>query len=213
MVKPNTILLIDDNIEFLTTLELQLGSEGYRVFTAQNAQTGFEEIERCQPDLILIDWELPDMDGIELIKQIKLNPQHHDRYIIMITGRGGTKNIVQGLDAGANDYLHKLFEKEELMARIRCGMRIRELEQRIVEETKHSTMLEMAVSISDRIGNPIAAAKLYHHMLMEKTHISSNASVSDALKTIGQLLDEALSLINEYQSIKKPLQDFNQKPN
>jgi phosphoserine phosphatase RsbU/P len=200
----NTILIIDDNAEFVSLLQMQLEAEGYKVASALNPIIGWKEMERCHPDIILVDWEMPEMSGIELVRLIKADAVHRSRYIIMITGHSGTKNVVQGLDAGADDYLIKLFEFDELLARIRSGLRIRSLEERISEETRRLTMLEMALSVADKIGNPIAAAKLYQQLLMGNTGVAKLAEVLDALKTIGNLLDEALDLINKFQSIKTP---------
>ena len=199
---PKTILIIDDNAEFVSSLQAELEMEGYAVTSALNPIKGWKEMERCQPDIILIDWEMPEMSGIELVKLIKADVVHHSRYIIMITGRTGTKNIVQGLDAGADDYVDKLFEIDELSARIRSGLRIRSLEERISEETRRLTVLEMALSVADKIGNPIAAAKMYQQLLMNKISVAKPAEILDSLKTIGTLLDEALTLINKFHSIK-----------
>jgi DNA-binding response OmpR family regulator len=199
---PNTILIIDDNAEFTSSLQIQLEMEGYTVASALSSIAGWKEMERCQPDIILLDWEMTEMSGIELIKLIKANIVHRRRYIIMITGYSGTKNIVQGLDAGADDYLVKHFELDELLARIRSGLRIRSLEERISEETRRSTMLDMALSLADKIGNPIAAARIYQQLLMKNTDVSKLAEVSGSIKTIGDLLDEAINLIDKFNSIK-----------
>ena len=201
---PNTILIIDDNAKFLSSLQIALEMEGYTVATALNPIKAWKEIERCQPDIILVDWEMPEMSGIELVKLIKADAVHRRRYTIMITGNAGTKNIVHGLDAGADDYYDKSFEIGELLARIRSGLRIRSLEERISEETRRSTMLEMALSVADKIGNPIAAAKMYQQLLMKNTDVINLADVMDSLKTIGHLLDEALTLINKFHSIELP---------
>jgi sigma-B regulation protein RsbU (phosphoserine phosphatase) len=167
-----------------------------------NPIIGWKEMERCQPDIILVDWEMQGMSGIELVKLIKADAVHRSRYVIMITAHTGTKNIVQGLDAGADDYLIKLFEIDELLARIRSGLRIRLLELRISEETRRSTSLEMALSVADKIGNPIAAAKIYQQLLVENKDVVKLADALESLKTIGHLIDEALSLINKVHSIK-----------
>lgn len=199
---PNTILIIDDNAEFNSLLKMQLETAGYTAISALNPIIGWKEIERCQPDIILVDWEMPGMSGIELVKLIKADAVHRSRYVIMITAHTGTKNIVQGLDAGADDYLIKLFEIDELLARIRSGLRIRLLELRISEETRRSTSLEMALSVADKIGNPIAAAKIYQQLLVENKDVVKLADALESLKTIGHLIDEALSLINKVHSIK-----------
>jgi len=198
------ILLIDDDSEFLTALQMNLEAEGYSVASAKNSVNGWKEMERFQPDILLVDWEMPEMSGVELVKLIKGEPDHQARYIIMVTGRTGVKNIVQGLDAGADDFLNKPFQMEELMARVRSGLRIRSLEKRITEEVKRLTILEMALSVADKVGNPLAAAKLYHHSLMNNTALARLTESYESLKLIGQLLDEALLLIGKFQAIKTP---------
>jgi DNA-binding response OmpR family regulator len=201
---PNTILIIDDNAEFVSSLLMQLEIEGYVVASALNPIIGWKEMERCLPDIILVDWEMPEMSGIELVKLIKADIVHRRRYTIMITGHAGTKDIVQGLDAGADDYLDKPFEIDELLARIRSGLRIRSLEERISEEVRRSTVMEMALSIADKIGNPIATAKIYQQLLMKNAGVAKLTEVQDSLRTISILLDEALDLINKFQSMKTP---------
>jgi DNA-binding response OmpR family regulator len=200
----DTLLCIDDDADFISTLQMSLELQGYVVVTTQNPITGWKEMERCQPDILLIDWEMPGMSGIEFVKMMKEDSAHRDRYIIMVTGRTGTESVVEGLDAGADDYLIKPFHIEELLARIRTGVRFRELKQRIAEEAKRFTVLEMALSIADKIGNPIAAAKLFQQMLIENPVLSKSKDVIDSLNTLGDLLSEALKLIDQYQSIKTP---------
>lgn len=199
---PNTILIIDDNPEFVSSLQIGLEAEGYTVTSALHPVQGWREMERCQPDIILVDWEIPGMSGIELVKLIKADAVHRSRYTIMITGHSGTKNIVRGLDAGADDYFDKHLDFDELLARIRSGLRIRSLEERISEETRRSTALEMALSTADRIGNPIAAAKIYLQLLMKNTDVTKFAEVQESLTTIGHLLDEALDLINKLNPVE-----------
>jgi DNA-binding response OmpR family regulator len=201
---PNTLLLIDDDPNFITTLQIGLELQGYIVISSQNPITGWKEMERHQPGIILIDWEMPEMSGLEFAKLAKEDPVHRSRYIIMLTGKAGTENIVQGLDAGADDYLSKPFQMEELLARIRSGLRFRALEERIAEETKRLTVLEMALSVADKIGNPIAAAKLYQQILLDNPRLSKSKDVLTSLNSLGELLNEALQLIDQFQSIKTP---------
>lgn len=198
------ILLIDDDTEFTSTLQMSLEMQGYAVSSKQNPIEGWKEMEHSQPDILLIDWEMPGMSGIEFVKMIKENDIHRNRYCIMVTGRTGTENVVEGLDSGADDYLIKPFHIEELLARIRTGLRFRELEQQIADEAKLLTVLEMALSIADKVGNPIAAAKLYQQVLLENPKISKLKDVVESLNSLGELLSEALQLIDQYQSIKKP---------
>jgi len=210
---PNSILIIDDNAEFTSSLHIQLETEGFRVASALNPITGWKEMERFQPDIILLDWELAEMSGLDLLKLIKADPEHRRRYVIMVTGYTGTNNIVEGLDAGADDYIEKKFNNDELLARIRSGLRIRALEDRISEETRRSTTLEMALSFADKIGNPIAAARIYQQLVMRQTDVTDIDEVRNSIKTIGELLDEAIDLINKFHSMTQdrptPVSDDN----
>jgi DNA-binding response OmpR family regulator len=201
---PHTILVIDDDLDFTMTLQMNLEIHGYTVISTQNPISGWKDLERNQPDILLIDWEMPGMSGIEFVQLVKENAPQLNCYIIMITGRIGTENVVLGLDAGADDYLVKPFPIEELLARIRSGLRFRALEKQIADETKRLTVLEMALSVADKIGNPIAAAKLYQQMLIENPQLAGLAEVNTSMKSLGELLDEALLLINQFQTIKTP---------
>ncbi len=107
---PNTILIIDDNAEYVSSLQIGLEAEGYVVISALDPINGWKKMEQCQPDIILVDWDMQGLSGIDLVKLMKADVAHRSRYIIMITAYTGTKNIVQGLDAGADDYLGKIFE-------------------------------------------------------------------------------------------------------
>jgi DNA-binding response OmpR family regulator len=122
----------------------------------------------------------------------------------MISGRSETDDIVHGLDAGADEYLTKPFKIDELSARIRSGMRIRELEQRISEETKKLTVYELALSVADKVGNPVAVAKLQNELLAENPVAKSNTEIMESISTIGRMLEEALELIRKAQSLKSP---------
>jgi DNA-binding response OmpR family regulator len=199
-----TVLIIDDDPNFSEILQMGLETEGYNIISAQNPIIGWEKMEKHKPDVLLVDWEMPEMNGIELTKRLREDENHRERYIIMITGRGETKDIVAALDAGADDYLIKPFEIEELKARVRTGLRIRMLEQRIADEAKRLTVFEMALSVADKVGNPIAAAKLHQQLLAEDPQLTSYTDILESLRSLGSLLDEALNLINQYQAIKTP---------
>ena len=200
----HTILLIDDDKDFVEVVVESLKQEDYTLCTAHTPAKGWKQMETYNPDIMLIDWEMPNLSGIDLIKRIKREPAHRERYIIMVTGKRGTENIVQGLDAGADDFLEKPFAIDELLARIRSGLRIRALEKRISDDMKLKTVLEMAMSVADKIGNPIAAAKLQQQLLMDTVPIKQNPAALESLITLGHMLDEVLSLINKFQTLKDP---------
>jgi sigma-B regulation protein RsbU (phosphoserine phosphatase) len=201
---PRTILLIDDDLNFLSIMKMSLESEGYNVIATPSPVAGLQKMNDQHPDILIVDWEMPEMNGIELIKIVKRDPVHGACHTIMVTGRSTTDNIIAGLDAGADDYLIKPFQIEEMLARVRSGLRVRSLEERIAEEAKKLTVLEMALSVADKVGNPVAAAKLHQQILQDDSRLAAIPDIMDSLKSIGSLLDDALDLINQYQSIKNP---------
>ena len=117
-----SILIVEDDRNlsrvFATTLELA----GYRVLEASNGQRAIEEVRTRNPDIILLDLGLPDVDGVSLVPQIR---SHTTAPIIVVSGREQEAEKVKALDAGANDYLTKSFSVPELLARIRVGLRSR----------------------------------------------------------------------------------------
>ena len=114
------ILIIEDDEEILRVLKRVLTYEGYIVDTALTGQTGLTLAQEQVPDLVVLDWMLPKMDGLEVCRRLqKLGNQP----IMMLTAKHTTQDRVQGLDAGADDYVVKPFEIEELLARIRALLR------------------------------------------------------------------------------------------
>lgn len=114
------ILIIEDDEAILRILRRGLSFETYQVETAINGQEGLQKAREYHPDLIILDWMLPGMDGLEVCRRLRsAGPVP----ILMLTAKDTINDRVQGLDAGADDYLVKPFELEELLARIRALLR------------------------------------------------------------------------------------------
>jgi len=123
------ILIIEDDKAIVRVLERSLIYEGYEVDTAFNGERGLELAQEKTPDLIVLDLMLPGMDGLEVTEKIR---KDSNLPILMLTARGGLDDRVQGLDSGADDYMVKPFELEELLARIRSLLRRSQSERSIV---------------------------------------------------------------------------------
>ncbi|WP_342417702.1 response regulator transcription factor [Paenibacillus sp. FSL R10-2782] len=116
-----SVLIIDDEEKISRLLQLELSHEGYAVEIAQTGKEGLEKALAHTWDIIILDVMLPELNGVEVLKQIR-KVDHHTP-IIMVTARNKTTDKVSGLDEGANDYITKPFEIEELLARMRASMR------------------------------------------------------------------------------------------
>ncbi|MGO1119455.1 phosphate regulon transcriptional regulator PhoB [Rhodovibrionaceae bacterium A322] len=121
-MKP-TILLVEDEAALVTLLRYNLEREGYQVFDARDGEEALTLAKEENPDLILLDWMLPLMSGIEVCRQLRRAPETRETPIILLTARGEESDKVRGLDSGADDYITKPFSPAELIARIRAVMR------------------------------------------------------------------------------------------
>ena len=121
------ILLIEDEKQIRRFLRMTLEAEGHTVSEASNGKQGMAEADRCRPDLVILDLGLPDMDGVEVVRQLRT---WTDNPIVILSARSDEAQKVSALDIGADDYLTKPFGNSELMARIRVHLRKRVIETR-----------------------------------------------------------------------------------
>jgi two-component system response regulator MprA len=122
----NKILLIEDDVQYSGLLKHSLLFEGYQVDIAEDGLDGLQQFNSSKPDLVVLDWLLPGMSGLEVCKRIR---EKSSLPIMMLTGKETTEDRVMGLDAGADDYMVKPYELEELLARIRALLRRTRMEQ------------------------------------------------------------------------------------
>lgn len=119
--RKHLILLIEDEIEIARFIEVELQCEGYQVEVCHDGMKGLIKARELNPDLVILDRMLPGLDGIEICKRINNTTKIP---VIMLTAKSEVNDIVEGLDAGANDYLAKPFQLDELLARIRAQLRL-----------------------------------------------------------------------------------------
>lgn len=120
MMSGERILVIEDEARIAQFIERGLIYEGYRVNVARDGQTGLNIARDTPPDLVILDWMLPGLDGLEVCKRLRTASEVP---ILMLTAKDDVKDRVTGLDAGADDYLVKPFSVDELMARVRALFR------------------------------------------------------------------------------------------
>lgn len=121
------ILIVDDDPTIRRLLERTLKKQGYDLYVAEDGVEGFELACRERPSLIVCDWMMPRMDGIEVCRRIRAEPELSTTFMILLTSLGSVEDRVRGLDAGADDFLSKPIEMNELKARVRAGLRLHQL--------------------------------------------------------------------------------------
>jgi sigma-B regulation protein RsbU (phosphoserine phosphatase) len=131
--RPHELLVVDDSVATASMIRMLLERSGYRVRVAHSGPAALEELARSTPDLILCDIEMPDLDGFKVVERIRENPQTERLPVILVTSKANIEDKVRGLDTGATDYVTKPFKIEELKARIRTHLRVKMLQDELIE--------------------------------------------------------------------------------
>ena len=121
-LKP-TVLVVEDETALVTLLHYNLEREGYRVLEARDGEEAMLVAAEEKPDVVILDWMLPQLSGIEVCRRLRTRQETRNIPIIMLTARGEETDRIRGLDTGADDYITKPFSMTELLARLRAVMR------------------------------------------------------------------------------------------
>lgn len=144
------ILIIEDEVNIARVLKLEIEYEGYDVLVEHNGKAGLEAALNNDIDLILLDVMLPGLSGIEVLRRIRKS--NHYLPVILLTARDATSDKIMGLDYGANDYITKPFEIEEVLARIRASIRSNNIIQSAIESEESVLSVEdLEVNLDTRI--------------------------------------------------------------
>lgn len=170
------ILVVEDDSATRLLLKRDLQLSGYEVAVAKDGEEGLEQALKIRPALMLCDWMMPLMDGVEVCRRVKATPELASTFFILLTARDSVEDRVEGLDAGADDFIAKPIEANELLARVRSGLRVYQYQQQLSEanqqlsqtlqELKHaqaqlvqsekmSSLGQMVAGIVHEINNPI----------------------------------------------------------
>ena len=138
------VLVADDSAISRKLVEHTLSEKRYSLVFAKSGRETVALFAEHHPALVIVDWMMPDLTGIEICKHIRSITQGSYTYIILLTGMSGKESLIEGLAAGADDYLTKPFHPEELIARVGVGFRIMELQREI--EVKNAILQELALT-------------------------------------------------------------------
>src|SRR5262245_47876982 len=172
-VTPATILIVDDEEANLYALRVILESKGYRCIEAAGGQEALDVAPAANPDVVLLDIHMPELDGYEVCRRLKADPRTREIPIVFLTARyRDHEEIARGLEAGAHDYVTKPFSAAELMARVGVMVRIRRAENEARQASLTDSLtglwnrrylhqrLEEEMSRSERHGSPLACVML-----------------------------------------------------
>ena len=134
------VLIAEDEQSTRMRLQRNLEKLGFQPTVAENGLEAWNLFQSGEFPLVLTDWMMPEMDGLELIRRIRANSQPQYTYVIMLTSKSETSEIVEGMEAGADDFVTKPFDRNELRVRVRAGERIVELERALSLQNQRMKM-------------------------------------------------------------------------
>lgn len=145
------ILIIDDELTTRLILKKALDDEAYEVKVASNGEEGLKLANEFCPDLIICDWMMPLIDGLEVCRQIKADPHLAPVFFILLTGREQISDRVTGLDNGADEFLCKPIDINELKARVRAGLRLSQLTQQLKKTNQELTQVNQKLQVRNEL--------------------------------------------------------------
>ncbi len=177
------ILIVDDEPAIRQMLIFALSSEGYDYVEAASADQAQKQIKNSNPDLILLDWMMPGLSGVDLARRLKRDPDSKDLPIIMLTARGEDHDKIKALDTGVDDYVTKPFSTQELLARIRAVLRRSGREETVESIEVDSLKLDMETHRVTIDQKPIELSptefRLLHFFISHPERVYSRTQILD----------------------------------
>jgi sigma-B regulation protein RsbU (phosphoserine phosphatase) len=151
------ILVIDDDTAVQELLRRTLKKQGYEVTVASNGEDGVAQAQKLRPALIICDWIMPRLTGIDVCRRVKADPELSTTQFFLLTSLGSIADRVKGLDAGADDFISKPIELNELQARVRAGLRLHQLSRdlKIAKQSLEAELAEAAEYVQSLLPEPM----------------------------------------------------------
>lgn len=196
------ILLVDDVMSNVLLLKVLLTNEKFAIATASNGRQALEQVEKENPDLVLLDVMMPDMSGFEVAQHLKSNPNTADIPIIFLTALNSTADIVKGFQVGANDFISKPFNKEELIIRVTHQISLVAAKRLILSKTEE---LQRTIAGRDKLysviahdlRSPMGSIKMVLNMLILNLPSEKiGAEMYELLTMANQTTEDVFSLLD-----------------
>lgn len=201
-MEKDKILIVEDEKDTRFILSKLLSKNGYEAIVAKNGSEALDLLKEHTPKVILADWTMPIMDGVELCNRVKSNADHKLIYYIILTARTSLNDRIKGLDLGADDFLLKPIENQELLARIRTGVRIHNLQQELRSIERSKVSVEMACAIGHEMNNPLSSLIISLQNIEEELSDLNRNSVTEDFSIIKKSIDRIKGLVNNLVGLK-----------
>jgi two-component system phosphate regulon response regulator PhoB len=204
------ILVVEDDPDISAMLEYTLSIPGWQVMAVSDCQSALRELAGTVPNLVLLDWMLPDMSGIELLRRIRREPRLSDIPVIMLTARGEEADRVRGLECGADDYVVKPFSVRELKARINTHLR-KQVSERASSFSVDGLVLDQESYRTTVDGQPIELGptefRLLRHFMSHRDRVFARSQLLDAVWGTNVYIEERTVDVH-IRRLRKALEPF-----
>jgi len=198
--EPTRILVVDDDEATSFILQKRLGHAGYEVILADSVDQALELLSKQKPDLVMSDVMMPGASGYDLCRRIRESGELRNIPVILVSARDQVDAIVEGLDAGADDYLAKPFNPDELLARVRSQLRIKELQDQLLAAEQMKVAGELAGAAAHEINQPLTILMGYAEMLLPL--VEGDPDLREKVRKIVQSAEEIAAAVKKIQQLR-----------
>jgi phosphoserine phosphatase RsbU/P len=196
------ILIVEDDFTSRTMLQAVLAKWGYEVISTSDGEEAYTALQQHDaPQLVVLDWMMPKMDGPTLCQKLRNQKRESPLYLILLTSKGEYGDIVRGLDSGADDYIAKPYDNKELRARVDVGRRMIRLQNELRERDKLQVVLEMAGAVCHELNQPLQCVSGFSELLL--MDLGENDPMYDTLKNIKIGIGRIGELTHKIMNISK----------
>jgi DNA-binding response OmpR family regulator len=194
------ILIADDDSTSRLLLKSILKKWGYEVVEAKDGLEAYKIIcSENTPQIVILDWMMPEINGPDLCRKITKELKREQFYLILLTAKDKTHDLIAGLEAGADDYIAKPWKNEELQVRLKVGIRMLNLLSQASKKQKLQGILEMAGAVCHELNQPLQVVMGYSDLLLEE--IDENDSRREALEEIVKSVNKMGELTHKIMNI------------
>jgi sigma-B regulation protein RsbU (phosphoserine phosphatase) len=199
------ILIAEDDAVSRRLLERKLVTWGYQVTACTNGLDAWKVLEgEDAPHLAILNWMMPGMDGVQICREVRNQKRKHYTYMILLTARDQKEDIVEGIEAGADDYVTKPFNPHELNVRVRAGKRLLEMHDELSQREKLLGVVEMAGATCHEFNQPMQVISGYAELLLKQMPQTSPlhakvVKIKEATETMAHITSK-LQQITRYET-------------
>ncbi len=203
LMSKDNVLVVEDDKYTRHIIEMYLTKHKIQVKSAVDGEQALHLLKEFKPKVIISDWKMPVMNGIELCRYLKSHEEYKYTYFIIFTAKALLEDRIKGLESGADDFIVKPIENLEILARVRTGIRIFDLQEQLRKNEHTRAIIEIAATIGHKINNPLSSLLLSIQNIEDELDTKKSA-VKEDLAIIKLSIEKIRKLVYDLIQLKDP---------